>query len=197
MLENLMVFPFVYEGSVEAVLIITDTPYFDSHVEHLRIVLAAVGEPAAHAMHAHRTRRARIMGQSIVFKPAEINVVTERVASRAPEGVRVVLIQLADIVSQIATKDDHLDPFRVWQDVLRTISALFASTASVCDAEEHRVLLLIHGPSDEDIALIVHHVAASIADFLPEITAIPTLRYQMASYPQNGDDLDSMVTSLL
>lgn len=197
MLEHLLVFPFVDGDGIQGVLVITETPYFDGYVEHLRIVLAAVGEPAARTMNVQRARRARVMRQSIVFKPAEIGVVTERTAAGAANNVRVVLLQLADVVSQIATSNAHLDAFRVWQDVLRTLAALFASSASVCDADDHRALLLVHGPGDEDLELMIQHVAASIADVLPEVSAIPTLRYQTARYPEDGSDPEALVTSLL
>lgn len=197
MLEHLLVFPFVSDSRIVAVLLITETAYFEGHVDHLRIVLAAVGEPAAHTIGTQRATRFQLIRQSIVFKPSEIGVVTHRIASRSPRDVMVLLVQLPDLVSQIAQSNDHLDVFRVWQDILRAIAALFASTASVCDADEHRALVLIHGPSDDDTELVVRHIAATLARLFPEVSAVPELRYQTRRYPDNGTDLSALVTSML
>lgn len=197
LLEHLLVFPFVKQGVLEAVLLVTDTPYFDGYVEHLRIILAAVGEPATDAMQARRLARANTMRQSIAFKPSEIDVVTERTTARAHDGLGIVVVQLADVVSQVATSNDYLDAFRVWQDVLRAVAALFASSATVVDADEHRALLLLHGRTDDDLELIVHHVAATLAALMPEVSAAPVLRYDSRRYPEDGSDLGALVHALL
>lgn len=197
LLENLLVFPFVADGTVEAVLLVTDTPYFDGHVEHLRIILAAVGEPATEAMRSQRLARARTMRQSIVFKPSEVDVVTERIAARAEAGLGILVVQLADVVSQVATANDFIDSFRVWQDVLRATAALFASSATVCDADGHRALLLLHGRTDDDLELIVQHVAATLAALMPEMSDAPVLRYDSRRYPEDGSDLAALVHAIL
>ena len=197
MLDNLLVFPFVFDGDLQSVLIITDTPYFDDHTEYLRIILAAVGEPAARVIQEKRLAFSRLMRQSIVFKRSEIGIVAERVAEKASNGITAVLLQLADIVSQVATANEYLDPYRVWQDVLRITTALFASTASVCDADEHRALLLLHGAVGDDRELVIHHVAATIADFLPELSTIPVLRFSSARYPDDGNDIGALIDALL
>ncbi len=178
-------------------LLVTDTPYFDGYIEHLRIILAAVGEPATDAMQSQRLVRARTMRQSIVFKPSEIDVVTERIAARADDGLGLLVVQLADVVSQVATANDFIDPFRVWQDVLRATAALFATSATVCDGDDHRALLLLHGRTDDDLELIVQHVAASLAGLMPEISAAPVLRYDSRRYPEDGSDLGALVHALL
>ncbi|MFW5784249.1 MAG: GAF domain-containing protein [Spirochaetota bacterium] len=196
-LEHLLVFPLVSGGRLVAVLLITDTPYFESHVEHLRIVLAAVGEPAARIVRSSRTSRVDIMRRTIVFKPAEASVVAGRIAGRTPERVRVLLLRLSDVVSQIAASNDHLDSFRVWQDVLRAVAAVFASTASVCDVVEHRALVLMHAASDDDTELLVHHVAATLASLFPEVSSVPVLRTVARAFPDDGDDLNAIVASLL
>lgn len=197
MLDNLLLFPFVNGEGLEAMLVVTDTPYFDGHTEHLRIILAAVGEPTARTIRDRRLAIAQTMRQSIVFKPAEIGVISERIAARAANGLAIGVVQLADLVSQIATSNDFLDPFRVWQDVLRATAALFATTATVCDAGDHRALLLMHGRIDEDTDLVMQHVSASLASILPEITAIPVLRYTLRRHPDDGSDLEAIINTVL
>ncbi len=197
MLDNLLVFPFVFDGELQSVLIITDTPYFEKHTEYLRIILAAVGEPAARVVHERRLVFSQIMRQSIVFKRSEIGIVAERVAEKASTGITAVLLQLADVVSQVATANEYLDSYRVWQDVLRITTALFASTASVCDADGHRALLFLHGATGDDRELLIHHVAATIADLLPELSAVPVLRFSAVRYPDDGNDIGSLVDALL
>mgnify|MGYP006288258999 FL=1 len=190
-------FPFVKDDALEAVLLVTDTPYFDGYVEHLRIILAAVGEPATDVMQSRRLAKARTIRQTIVFKPSEIDVVVDRIAARAELGLGVIVVQLADVVSQVATSNEFIDPFRVWQDVLRVTAALFATSATVCDADDHRALLLLHGRADDDVELIVQHVAATLAGLMPEMTAAPVLRYDSRRYPEDGSDLGALVHALL
>lgn len=197
MLENLLVFPIAHEEGIQAVILITETPYFESHAEYLRIILAAVAEPAARSIRNDRFAYTTTLSRSIVFKPGEIGVVAGRIASRAGGRVMILVIQLSDLVSQVATFNDYLDPFRVWQDVLRAVAGLFASTASVCDADDQRALALVHGEVGEDVELIVQHISASLATFLPEIEAAPVLRYEVRHYPEDGSDLAALVHGLL
>ena len=197
MLEDLLVFPIESERGIEAVLLVTETPYFGNHTEYLRIILAAVGEPAARSIRENRLLYTATLARSIVFKPTEIPVIAERIASRAADRTILIAIQLSDLVSQVATSNLYLDPFRVWQDVLRAVAGLFASTASVCDANEQRALLLVHGDLADDLELIVGHVSASLASLFTEIEAAPVLRYDTRRYPADGEDVVALAQSLL
>ncbi len=197
MLEHLLLFPFSSKDGLQAVLVVTDSPYFDGRTEYLGIILAAIAEPAAKAIHEERHAYAQIMRQAIVFKTSDIGPLSERVAANAPRGVRVVLLELADVVSQIATSNDLLDPFRVRQDVLRRIASLFASTGSVCDADGHRALLLLHGTAEEDTELLVQHVAADLAYLMPELSGVPVLRFATGTYPEESTDLHGLIDALL
>ncbi|MFW5689820.1 MAG: iron-containing alcohol dehydrogenase, partial [Spirochaetota bacterium] len=95
------------------------------------------------------------------------------------------------------TVENVRDAFRVWQDVLRAVAAVFASTASVCDVDEHRALVLMHAASDDDTELLVHHVAATLASLFPEVSSVPVLRTVARAFPDDGDDLNAIVASLL
>lgn len=196
MLEHLLVFPLASDEGLQAVLLVTDTPYFDGAIEYLRVILAAVGEPAAREIRHCREDRLRTMRQAIVFKPSEIAIVAGRIAGRTSGDVRLLSVDLSDIVSQIATSNEYLDSFRVWQDVLRAIAALFASTASVCDTDGHRALLLVHGRTDSDLTLLLHHVGASLLCVFPEIAAVPVLRHVERRFPEDDDDLPRLASSL-
>jgi hypothetical protein len=196
-LEQLLVFPFADQDDLQAVLIVAESSYFGVHTEFLRIILAAVGEPAASTMQQQRLAGAPFMRQSIVFKPIEVDTVAERISAHSPGGTRLVLLQLSDIISQVATANDFLDPFRVRQDVLRVLAGVFASTASVCDVDEHRALLLLHGATEEDLELLVQHASATLAHYFPEISDVPVLRFTSRRHPDDGDDLAALVRSLL
>ncbi len=197
MLEHLLFFPFTFRDDLQAVLVVTESPYFDGRSEYLRIILAAVAEPAAAAMNRHRDLFAQTVRQAIVFKSTDVDALARRMAARVPGGVRVVLLELSDVISQIATSNDLLDPFRVRQDVLRRIASLFASTASVCDADGQRALLLLHGTAEEDPDLLVQHVAADLARFMPELAGVPVLRFTTAHCPDDSSDLSALIDSLL
>ncbi len=197
MLEHLLFFPFTATEGLLAVLVVTDSPYFEGRAEYLRIILAAIAEPAARAIHDRRHVYAQTMRQAIVFKSTDIDSLCERLAANAPGGVRVLLLELADVVSQIAASNDLLDPFRVRQDVLRRIASLFASTGSVCDADGHRALLLLHGTAEEDPELLVQHVAADLAHLMPELSGVPVLRFASGHYPDESTDLHALTDALL
>ena len=197
MLEHLLLVPLIYRSELQAVLLVTDTPYFATHTEYLRIILAAVGEPAARIIQEQRIAFFQQIRQSILFKTSEIGVVSARVVERSPTGLRLVLVELSDIVSQVASSNEHLDPYRVWQDVLRVVTALFASTASVCEADDHRALLLLHGQIDDDIELLTHHIAASLRRLFPEIATASVLQYVSRRFPDDGDDLNALISTLL
>jgi hypothetical protein len=196
-LEQLLLFPLVSGGGVQAVLLLLDTPYFDHHSEFLRLILAAVGEPAAQLVQKQRLRYSDVIRHAVVFRAIELPLVTERLADRAPRGVHLILLRLADIVSQVATANEHLDPYRVWQDILRIVASLFASTGSVCDLDKNQLLISLHGALEDDLELIVYHIGATIAELLPEVTDVPVLRFESREYPADGADLLQLARSLL
>lgn len=196
-LEKLLLFPFVDDESIQALLVVTETPYLERQSEFLRLILAAVGEPAARVVQAQRLRYSDVIRHSVVFRIDELPVVTERLNERAPRRVHLVHLDLADIVSQIATGNVYLDAYRVWQDVLRIVASLFATTGIVCDLDRNRLLLCIHGEVQSDVELMVHHIGATISELLPELAEVPVLRFTSCEYPADGADLLQLARSLL
>ncbi|MEE8440320.1 MAG: hypothetical protein V3S41_01265 [Spirochaetia bacterium] len=196
-LERILLFPFVSTGGVQALLLLLETPYFNEQSEFLRLILAAVGEPAARVVQKQRLRYSDVIRRAVVFRAAELPLVIERLTERAPHGVHLVLLRLADIVSQVATANEHLDPYRVWQDLLRIVASLFASTGIVCDLDQNRLLICLHGALEDDLELIVYHIGATIAELLPEVTDVPVLRFQSKEYPADGADLLQLAHSLV
>ena len=196
-LERILLFPFMNTGGIQAVLLLLETPYFEEQSEFLRLILAAVGEPAAQVVQTQRLRYLDVIRHSVVFKASELPVVTERLTERAPRGVRLILLRLADIVSQVATANEHLDPYRVWQDLLRIVASLFASTGTVCDLDQNQLLICLHGALEDDLELIVYHIGATIAELLPEVSDVPVLRFEFKEYPADGDDLLQLARSLM
>lgn len=197
MLDRLLIFPFLADERTQAVLMVTESSFFEEYSEHLSVILAAVADPAARTIVTQRAARETIMRQSIVFKPAEIAAVGDRIAQRASGQIRLIRLDLTDVVSQIASTNEYLDAYRVWQDVLRILAALFATSASVCDAGGHRALLLLHSPHEHDTDLIIHHASASLRHYLPELVASPVLRYEQAIYPDDGEDLPELISRIL
>ena len=195
MLERIFLFPFMAESELQALLLVTESQYLYED-EYLRVMLAAVAEPTGGAMRSRRISDERILRRALVFRQSELEVAVDRVASQATH-VCVVLLELSDIVSQVAEAAEYLDSFRVRQDVLRVLASQFASTASVCDVDANRALLLIHGQVGDDLDLTVHHAAAAIAYLLPEISGVPVMRTVIRSYPDDGTELGSLITSIL
>jgi hypothetical protein len=196
-LEKLLLFPLVSGGVVQAVLLLLETPYLDHQSEFLRLILAAVGEPAAQVVQKQRLRYSDVIRHAVVFKAIELPIVTERLTERAPRGVHLILLRLADIVSQVATANEHLDPYRVWQDILRIVASLFATSGTVCDLDRNQLLICLHGALEDDLELIVYHIGATIAELLPEVTDVPVLRFESREYPADGTDLLQLARSLM
>jgi hypothetical protein len=196
-LEKLLLFPLVSGGVVQAVLLLLETPYLDHQSEFLRLILAAVGEPAAQVVQKQRLRYSDVIRHAVVFKAIELPIVTERLTERAPRGVHLILLRLADIVSQVATANEHLDPYRVWQDILRIVASLFATSGTVCDLDRNQLLICLPGALEDDLELIVYHIGATIAELLPEVTDVPVLRFESREYPADGTDLLQLARSLM
>lgn len=196
-LNKVLLFAFVTDGSAQAVLMISDTAYFSERTEFLRLILAAVGEPAARVVRWQRLRYSDVIRHAVVFKMDELPIVTEKLAEHAPRGVHLIALHLSDIVSQVATSNDHIDAYRVWQDILRIIASLFASSATVCDLDKNQVLIGLHGSLEDDLDLIVYHIGVTIAELLPEVTDTPVLRYASKDYPNDGADLLQLARSLM
>lgn len=196
-LEQLLLFPFVSGETVQAVLLLLETPYFEDGAEYLRLILAAVGEPAAQIVQKQRLRYSEIMRHAVVFKSTELEIVAERLADRAPRGVHLVHLSLADIVSQVVSENAYLDSYRVWQDLLRIVASLFASTGSVCELNQHQLLLLLHGSLEDSLGLIVYHIGVTIAELLPELSDVPVVRFESRNYPADGSDLLELAHSLM
>jgi hypothetical protein len=111
--------------------------------------------------------------------------------------VHLIHLDLSDVVSQVVSDNAYLDPYRVWQDILRIVAALFSSTGSVCELERHQLLLLLHGSLEDNLELIVHHVGVTIAELLPELSDVPVVRFESRNYPADGSDLLELAHSLM
>ena len=196
MLSQILVFPLADSDGVQAVLLITECPYFDQHEDYLRIILAAVAEPAAARIAAQRVRYSRIMRHTVVFRPDEIPVIADRIRDRSPRGITLLSIDLSRHVATISAANAYLDPFRVWQDLLRVVASLFSTTGSVCDAGQHRALIFIHGSTEEDLDLMVTQIGASLSDILPELDPMPAPAHVARHYPDDGDDILGLIRSL-
>ena len=196
-LERILLFPFVSTGAVQAVLLLLETPYLDQHSEYLRLILAAVGEPAAKVVQKQRLRYSDVIRHAVVFRANELPLVAERLTERAPREVHLILLRLADVVSQVATANEHLDPYRVWQDILRIVASLFASTGIVCDLDQNRLLICLHGTLEDDLELVVDQIGATIAELLPEVSDVPVLRFQSKEYPADGAGILQLAHSLM
>lgn len=196
-LERVLLFAFVTDDEAQAVLMISETPYFEHQTEFLRLILAAVGEPAARVIQKQRLRYSDIIRHAVVFKIDELPVVTEKLADRAPRGVSLITLQFSDVVSQVAAANSHIDTYRVWQDILRIVAALFASSATVCDLDRNQLMICLHGSIEDDLTLIVHHIGVTIAELLPEVVDVPVLRFQSREYPNDGPDLLQLARALM
>jgi hypothetical protein len=150
-------------------------------------VLAAVGQAAAELIGEQRHARVRVLGHAVTFKRDEIGVIVDRVTSRTGEAPMLLLVELSDVVSQIATANRYTDSFRVWQDVLCGIATLFASSASVCDAGSSRALVLIHSSTPDDFDLVAQQIAATLWELFPELGGTTPPRYAV----KQPDSLDA------
>jgi hypothetical protein len=196
MLGQILVFPLEDSDGVQGVLLITECPYFQDHEEYLRIILAAVAEPAASRIAEQRVRYSRIMRHTVVFRPDEIPIIAERIRDRSPRGITLLRVDLDRHVDTVSAANQYLDPFRIWQDVLRVVASLFSTTGSVCDAGEHRALVFVHGSTEEDLALTVSQIGASLRSVLPEVKEIPSPAYAARRYPDDGDDILELINAL-
>jgi hypothetical protein len=187
----------VNTDGVQAVLLVTSTPFLEEHKEFLRLILAAVGEPAAQEVQRERLRYSDVIRHSVVFRIDELPIVVERMVERVSGGVQLLTLSLADVVAQIATSNSHLDAYRVWQDLLRIVASLFAKTGTIVDLDRNQLLLCLHGTAENDLELIVHHIGVTITELLPEVTDVPVLRFDSRAYPEDGSDLLQLARSLI
>jgi hypothetical protein len=197
MLEHILIVPFGEPDGTQALLIVSQAPLLASNSEVLRIILAAVAESAAESMKKQRMERVAVMRHSMAFKRDELEVVAGRVEQRDPPNVLGLLVDLTDVVSHVRTANAHVDSFRVWQDILRTVAALFAASAIVADAGSNRALVLVHGNVGPDIELVIHHISATLADYFPEIGGVSAPRHSVLSYPDDTDSVSSLVSALV
>ncbi len=197
MLERLLIVPLGDTQTTQALLVISEAPMLRDNPEVLRIVLAAVSESAARAIREQRVERVQVMRHAVVFKQDEIGTVSTRIEERSPDKVLGIRIDLSDIVAHVTTANAHLDSFRIWQDVLRTIAALFASTAVVTDAGANRVIILVHEHVEDDVQLLVHHVAATLWEYFPELDGVTTPRYLSVRFPDDVSSVSELAGDLL
>ena len=196
MLDQLLVFPLIDDGEPRALLIVTESRYLDELADSLTLILAAVSEPAAQIISSHRIAYEQLMRQAIAFKPSEIGMIARRVSDRVAQA-RVLSIDLAAVVAQVSAAAPHIDPFRAWQDVLRVLAALFASSASVCDARDLKAIAILHTQYEDDTELIIQHCASTLRHYLPELDSVPTIPFDRADYPADGEDLSELIGSML
>ena len=123
-------------------------------------------------------------------------MIADRIRDRSPRGITLLSIDLSRHVATISAANAYLDPFRVWQDLLRVVASLFSTTGSVCDAGQHRALIFVHGSTEEDLDLMVTQIGASLSDILPELDPMPAPAHVARHYPDDGDDILGLIRSL-
>ncbi len=197
MLESVALFPIANDTTVGAVLIIVESPYLAQHQDFLRVILAAVGTPAASLVKKYRLDRADLMHRSIVFHSKELGTLAERIAERAQDTVVVLVLELSDVAAQIADTNAYLDTFRVWEDILNVVATMLSGTGTVCDLESHRLVAFLHGAQSPDLPLLVHQIAATLVQLFPELPAQPEIRFKSALHPDDGADLHEIAARLL
>jgi len=162
---RIAVFPFEMNTQLLALLLIFDSPFLDLDEDVLRVLLSALNDAASRILFQGREKTMRKAAPVVLYPHAQleqaISVVADRARNRATIPTAIVL-SLGGLESGIIAHHPHLDPFRLRQDIDRTIAALMADQAQAIPLESDKLALLLSDDKGLDIELMVHQLQVTV-----------------------------------
>lgn len=169
-MESLLIVPFVHERRLLGMLLDTRS----GADEALRDSLRAWAPEAARLL--YRSRQQRIEAPPPLGVPGREEL-RERaqVAAReaAARGNRLALVRLSlqPLVGAVGERNPFADPFRVQEDVLRLLSAVFRPLGDAVPLGSAKALLLLSVPAEPDLPLLTAHLRAALRTLVPQLAA--------------------------
>ena len=169
-LEYLLLVPFIHENKFMGILVIaemegvvsqSDLPGFET--------LAA---RAAGLFYQARERHLETAKRGIPEKPESLReCVRDAVRSCMAAGAPPIMIGLntVDVIEKVKSRNPHIDPFRLREDIARVIHSLFQSLGPVFQIDRERILILVTHSPERDLELLLYHLKGTLKRLFREL----------------------------
>ena len=142
--------------------------------EALRNSLRQWAPEAARLLYRSRQQRLEAPPPHSVPGREEIRERAQAAAREAAaRGNRLALIRLSlqALVGAVGQRNPFADPFRIQEDALRLVSALFRPLGDAVPLGSARALLLLGVPAEPDLPLLAAHLRAALRSLVPQLAA--------------------------
>jgi hypothetical protein len=202
--SRLALAPFIAENKLIAVLLLTDIDSPFSSDGELADCLARAAE--AGAPRVHEARAAQITSSGFSGARPEVRVARDEpgqfLSSIGTTSTTVFLLSLSleDYAKQVLSAHEHLDPFRLHEDLHYFLGSFLADVGRVLAARQARFTVALPDFDPSGVDLFCHQLAMFLHALFSgngarEDRVLPRI-LKTISWPADGADLRSLVDSL-
>lgn len=197
MLDEMYLYPFLREGYVVALLLLTESPYLRSNRPFLSVICAAVSDTVSELIYENREERMQGARFQAAFSLEELAMHLEELDKDAREDLQLVLLSANKAVGALVQKGEANDEYRIRQDVMRVVSAMVSGIASVADVGDGKILLAMYDGGKNDLDLLLHQLSYQAGELFPEIADQEKFSLQTLPAPPAEESIADHLRSVL
>jgi hypothetical protein len=201
---KLVLAPFIAEDKLIAVLLLTeiDSPFeSDVQLSACLVRVAEAGSPRVHEARAAQMAAAGPRGA----RPEVLTLKDEPsrfLSSLGTPGTTVFLLSLSleEYAKSVLTSHEHLDPFRLHEDLLYFLGSFLADVGKALSVRQGRCVVALPGFDPAGIDIFTHQLSMFLHGLFGgggnNVDRVVPRILKTSSWPADGADLRSLVESL-
>lgn len=174
-------FPFEMNNRLLALLLIFDSPFLDLDDDVLRVLLTALNDAASTILFAERGKMIQKSEPVVLYPFDQLPLVVRSTDERST----ILELDLNAAEESVLSHHPHLDPFRLHQDLLRTVASLVKNHALTVQGEKGSMILVFRKTLHLDAELLIHQLGIT----LHELFGVPSVPIPFT--PIERDDLST------
>ncbi len=199
-LERVLLLPISYNHKPIAFLLMTDSLLFEYGENEISEFFKKVHEPIRSLIVASRQEKLERLQYNLYYSKA--NVLEElskmvQYAYTAQKHLLTISLPLDSIINHILETISDAEPYRVKEDVIKILASMIPGNGKVFPAKENNVILALSQKTTPNPKLLIHQMIFALKGFFHLLEGLPDVDYQVRIYPQDGDNVNDLLTGLL
>ncbi len=200
LIERVLIYPFCYNGTLQAVLLVAASAMLDADPVDIEPALNELSALSGPLLHDSRQSKIGRLPNPEPNRNSDIASMAEQAIRKAREnntGVLFLLIDIASIIKPITEKTPDADQFRVKQDIVTVLTSMVQNTGSIAWAGKNQVVLATGGKIPLDSELLLHQIAFALKHLFPETGNTESFVKSIQRYPEDGNTVQEILEKLL
>jgi hypothetical protein len=199
-LSRLILTPFIAEQKLIAVLLATDLVSPFPGDNNLLSCLSLVSQAGSNRVYAARASRMADAGIAVAASPAD--EISRFITGLGSVSARILLVSLSleDFTHAIAAAHEHLDPFRLHEDLSYFLSSFLADLGRVMAVRQGRFIVGLPEFRQNDLDLFLHQMMIFLHGLFGgnggQGATTGARIVKTATWPTDGGELRSLLDSL-